>query len=111
MAALLILLLTCPASTGVLDDKVPREKAKKPKLKPLAYVPPPFIVVSASIQIHFGSRSYSWIQLHSVILISELPEVTHKVYLDVVVSHPEPVRGRITLGLFGKALPRTVQKF
>ena len=55
--------------------------------------------------------SCSWIQSHSVILISELPEVTHKVYLDVVVSHPEPVRGRITLGLFGKALPRTVQNF
>jgi hypothetical protein len=33
-AALLITLLTCPVAASVLDDNVPKEKAKKPKLKP-----------------------------------------------------------------------------
>ena len=39
LAALLIALSSRPVRAGVLDDNVPREKAKKPKLKPPAYVP------------------------------------------------------------------------
>merc|ERR1712029_1233385 len=62
---------------GSFDDDVPREKAKKPKLK----------------------------------LPVELPEVTHKVYLDVVISEKKPQRDRITLGLFGKTAPKTVENF
>lgn len=78
--ALLSIILTFPvgAKAGVLDDDVPREKAKKPKLKP--HVEP--------------------------------PEITHKVYFDVVISEEEePTRGRITFGLFGKIAPKTVENF
>jgi len=65
------------AAAGHLDDNVPREKARKPKLKQPA----------------------------------PLPEVTHRVYLDVAVSGTTPARGRITLGLFGRAAPRTAENF
>ncbi|KAL7443870.1 hypothetical protein ACHAXH_007724 [Discostella pseudostelligera] len=50
----------------------------------------------------------------------ELPEVTHRVYFDVVISassndgeeeEGEPTTGRITFGLFGKVAPRTVENF
>lgn len=40
-----------------------------------------------------------------------LPEVTHKVYLDVVSSESDPISGRITIGLFGKKVPKTVENF
>ncbi|KAL9189632.1 hypothetical protein ACHAXT_009307 [Thalassiosira profunda] len=75
--ALIIALVACPAAAGVLDDTVPKEKAKKPKLKPP----------------------------------TKLPDVTHRVYLDVVISEEEPIKGRITLGLFGDTAPKTVENF
>jgi len=62
---------------NALNDPIPREKAKKPKLKPRA----------------------------------EPPEITQKVYLDIVISESSPIKGRITLGLFGKAAPKTVENF
>jgi len=42
---------------------------------------------------------------------SVLPEVTHKVYLDVVSSESDPIIGRITIGLFGKIVPKTSENF
>eukprot|EP00581_Thalassiosira_minuscula_P005724 CAMPEP_0183741884 /NCGR_PEP_ID=MMETSP0737-20130205/63368_1 /TAXON_ID=385413 /ORGANISM="Thalassiosira miniscula, Strain CCMP1093" /LENGTH=233 /DNA_ID=CAMNT_0025977369 /DNA_START=89 /DNA_END=790 /DNA_ORIENTATION=- len=77
LVTVLITIQTCPVTAGVLDDVVPREKAKRPKLKDPV----------------------------------ELPEVTHKVYFDVVISEEEPISGRITLGLFGNAAPKTVENF
>lgn len=67
------------SAASVLDDNVPREKAKKPKLAPL----------------------------------SKLPEVTHKVYLDVVIDDEEEgtSKGRITFGLFGNIVPNAVENF
>jgi len=67
------------SAASVLDDNVPREKAKKPKLAPL----------------------------------SKLPEVTHKVYLDVVIDDEEEgtSKGRITFGLFGNTVPKAVENF
>ncbi|KAK1735297.1 peptidyl-prolyl cis-trans isomerase, cyclophilin type [Skeletonema marinoi] len=43
---------------------------------------------------------------------TQLPEVTHRVYLDVEIStSPTPTKGRIELGLFGKVAPKTVENF
>jgi len=39
----------------------------------------------------------------------EAPEITHKVFFDVEVDG-KPA-GRITIGLFGKAVPKTVENF
>mmetsp|Transcript_4709 Transcript_4709/g.10106 ORF Transcript_4709/g.10106 Transcript_4709/m.10106 type:complete len:230 (+) Transcript_4709:224-913(+) len=41
----------------------------------------------------------------------KLPDVTHKVFLDVTISGTEPKKGRIVLGLFGKTAPYTVENF
>ncbi|KAL7531885.1 hypothetical protein ACHAWF_003946, partial [Thalassiosira exigua] len=47
----------------------------------------------------------------SFVLFRELPEVTHKVYLDVLIDEEEPIRGRIVIGLFGNAAPKTAENF
>eukprot|EP00420_Gonyaulax_spinifera_P038713 CAMPEP_0197885618 /NCGR_PEP_ID=MMETSP1439-20131203/14091_1 /TAXON_ID=66791 /ORGANISM="Gonyaulax spinifera, Strain CCMP409" /LENGTH=72 /DNA_ID=CAMNT_0043505373 /DNA_START=57 /DNA_END=272 /DNA_ORIENTATION=+ len=40
---------------------------------------------------------------------AEEPEVTHKVFFDVKIGDAEPQR--IVMGLFGKAVPKTVANF
>eukprot|EP00804_Cyclotella_cryptica_P006591 CCRYP_008581-RB/>CCRYP_008581-RB protein AED:0.08 eAED:0.08 QI:122/1/1/1/0.66/0.57/7/2460/155 len=84
---LLGLLLSAPTPTNTaaekvaggaaLNDIVPMQKVKRPKLK----------------------EPY------------QFPEVTHKVYLDVVIQEEEPIRGRITIGLFGKTAPKATENF
>lgn len=43
------------------------------------------------------------------IAISEMPEITEKVYLEISID--DVPAGRIVLGLFGKVAPRTVKNF
>ena len=40
-----------------------------------------------------------------------LPDVTHKVFLDVEIENDEDGSGRIVLGLFGGLAPKTVENF
>ena len=99
VTVLLITLLISPALAGVLDDDVPREKAKMPKLKPPLWVLSEVflsfftIAIFADISIlyyvedkiaHDIDCVYIFVaMLYIYIICSQLPEVTHKVYLDV----------------------------
>lgn len=105
-------------SSSHLDDEVPTEKAKKPKLKPPTLLPE----VTHRVYMDVGEFSTqniipthsSWYFFHCAHFIHQ-SSPTHSLYKQSqrseILNKPTPTKGRIEFGLFGKVAPKTVENF
>ena len=114
-AAFALLLITAlirietALSSSHLDDEVPTEKAKKPKLKPPTQLPE----VTHRVYMDVGKKLSILFFSYSVVLVPLLTlfySLRHHLH-PVISTSPTPTKGRIEYGLFGKVAPKTVENF
>ena len=114
-AAIALLLITAlvrietALSSSHLDDEVPTEKAKKPKLKPPTQLPE----VTHRVYMDVGKKLSQYF-FHSLVLVPLLTlfySLRHHDLHPVISTSPTPTKGRIEYGLFGKVAPKTAENF
>ena len=95
----ILLVFTLPCSkVSAREYEIPVKKAIPPEMDPIPYVN----IAVAHLHNVFSKDS------HSLRSYRVLPEITHRVYLDLSVGRH---KDRVILGLFGRVAPRTVENF